>query len=256
MVKPKPVFNQPVATDRRYCIARALYGVFLVLLVMLAAAMIGLKATTINFIEDNRNTGFVFDTGELETVIMAALPRQLYTAPAKLALVASVISVFLGVGQAAIVFMDWKEGKKTQAYTFRRNVMFLHFTNSIIILMALVSLYVTHKSSSHFSERYINNKAERPSSEDGMRYNRGTFDLETWSCELQDVDGARMVQEDYGKQCVVEMAGRAMMIPFLVVGCVLAGLSIWSMIGGARDADGERMKTELVEVEMGKMNAV
>jgi hypothetical protein len=274
LLKPKPVFNQPVATDRRYHVARAAYGVLLVLLVMLAAATIGLKATTINFIEDNRNTGFVFDTGEPETVIMAALPRQLYTAPAKIAMVAGVISVFVGVGHAAFVFMNWKEGKKvrclvilaiessadygtqTQAYAFRRNVMFLHFSNSIIILMALISLYVTHKSSSHFRERYINDKADRPSSEDGMRYNRGTFDLETWSCELQFVDGARMVQEDYAKQCVVELAGRNMMIPLLIVGWALAALSIWQMIGGARDADGERMKTEQVEVEMGKMNAV
>ena len=134
--------------------------------------------------------------------------------------------------------------------------MFLHFSNSILILLALVSIYVTHKSSSHFNEFYIMNKAERPSSEDGMRYNRGTFDLENWSCELQSVDGAKMVQEDYSKQCMVEMAGRNMMIPFLVVGWVLAALSIWQMIGGTRDADGERMKTEQVEVEMGKMNAV
>ena len=145
---------------------------------------------------------------------------------------------------------------QTQAYAFRRNTMFLHFSNSVIILLALVSLYVTHKSSSHFSERYINNKAERPSSEDGMRYNRGTFDLETWSCELRSVNGARMVQEDYARQCVIEMAGRATVIPFLIVGWALAALSIWQMIGGARDADGERMKTDQIELEMGKMNAV
>lgn len=255
-LKPKPVFNQPVATDRRYHIARAAYGVLLVLLVILAAATIGLKATTINFIEDNRNTGFVFDTGEPETVIMAALPRLLYTAPAKIEMVAGIISVSIGVGHAAFVFMNWKEGKKTQAYAFRRNMMFLHFSNSIIVLLALISIYVTHKSSSHFSERYINNKADRPSSEDGIRYNRGTFDLETWSCELRTVDGARMVQEDYAQQCVVEMAGRFIMIPFLVVGSALAALSIWQMIGGARDADGARMKTDQVEVEMEKMNAV
>lgn len=115
LLRPKPVFNQPVATDRRYHIARAAYGIFLVLLVIFAAATIGLKATTINFTEDNRNTGFVFDTGEPETVIMAALPRQLYTAPAKIAMVAGVVSVFVGVGHAAFVFMDWKVGKKVRS---------------------------------------------------------------------------------------------------------------------------------------------
>src|SRR5437763_1569603 len=84
----------------------------------------------------------------------------------------------------------------------------------LVILFALISIYVTHKSSSSFSERYVNRKADRSSSDDGMRYNIGTFDLETWSCELKSVDGARMVWEDYGKQCAIEMAGRDMMIPF------------------------------------------
>lgn len=134
--------------------------------------------------------------------------------------------------------------------------MFLHFSNSILILFALVSIYVTHKSSSHFNERYINRKADRQSADDGMRYNIGTFDLETWSCELKSVAGAQMVWEDYSKQCGIEMAGRGMMIPFLVVGWCLCGLTIWQMIGCRRDADGERIKTEQVELEMGKMNAV
>lgn len=145
---------------------------------------------------------------------------------------------------------------QTQAYAFRRNMMFLHFINSILVLFALVSTYVTHKSSSHFNERYINYKADRASSDDGMRYNIGTFDLETWSCELKIVPGAFMVSEDYRKQCAIEMAGRDMMIPFLIVAWVLCGLSIWQMIGCRRDANGERIKTEQVEVEMGKMNAV
>jgi len=112
LLKPKPVFNQPVATDRQYHIARAAYGFLLIILIGLAAATVGLKAMTINFMEDNRNTGFVFDTGEPETVVMAALPRQLYTAPAKIAMVAGTISIFVGVGHAAFVFMHWKEGKK------------------------------------------------------------------------------------------------------------------------------------------------
>lgn len=145
---------------------------------------------------------------------------------------------------------------QTQAYAFRRNMMFLHFGNSILILFALVSIYITHKSSSHFREGYANNKAERPSSDDGMRYNIGTFDLESWSCELKTVEGARMVWEDYGKQCSIEMAGRGVMIPFLIVGWMLCGMSIWQMIGCKRDADGERIKTEQVELEMDKMNAV
>ncbi|KAJ4294342.1 hypothetical protein N0V90_008032 [Kalmusia sp. IMI 367209] len=251
----KPVFNQPVYTERRYHVTRMLYAVLLALLVMIAAAIIGLKAMTVNFIEDNRDTGFEFKTDEPESVIMAALPRMLYTAPAKLALVAGAISIFVGTTHLAFVVMDWRQGKKTQAYAFRRNMMFLHFGNNILILFALISIFVTHKSTSHFNVRYITNKADRPSSNDGMRYNIGTFDLETWSCELKSVPGAEMVWDDYGAQCSIEVAGRGVMVVFLVVGSALAGLSIWGMIG-RRDATGERIKTEQVDVEMDKMNAV
>lgn len=136
-------------------------------------------------------------------------------------------------------------------------MMFLHFVNSIVILLALVSIYVTHKNSSHFSERYINRKADRTSpTNNDVEYGIGRFDLETWSCDLRSVEGAGMVREDYGKQCDIEMAGRGIMIPFLIVGWILCGLSIKQMIECRRDADGERIKTEQLEVEMGKMNAI
>jgi hypothetical protein len=133
--------------------------------------------------------------------------------------------------------------------------MFLHFGNSVLALLALISLNITHKASSHFSDRYINSKADLDSYLDGMRYDRGTFDLETWSCEFRNVAGAKSVWEDYGKQCAIESAGRGMIIPFLIAAWSLCGLSVWLMIEGWRDADGERIKTEQVELELGKMNA-
>lgn len=133
--------------------------------------------------------------------------------------------------------------------------MFLHFGNTIIILFALISIFVTHRSSSHFNIRYISRAADLPSADDGMRYKIGTFDLETWSCELKTVPGAQMVWDDYSAQCGIEVAGRLSMIAVLAIGTALAGLSIWTMIG-RHDASGERIKTEQVEEEMGKMNAV
>ncbi|PVI07874.1 hypothetical protein DM02DRAFT_511908 [Periconia macrospinosa] len=251
----KPVFNQPVSLQHHHKISRTIHAVVLPLLIIISIVVIVLKALTINFIEDNRDTGFEFQNQE-QNVIMAALPKHLHTTPAKLALVSSAISTFVSIGHLLFIVMDWREGKKTQAYAFRRNIMFVHFSNSILILFALVSLYMTHKSSSHFSERYINFKADlSTSSEDGMRYNRGTFDLETWSCELATVPGASMVSEDYGRQCAAEIAGRGMMIPWLILGWGLTGLSIWGMIGGWRDANGQRVKTNSVEMELGKMRA-
>lgn len=110
--KPKPVFNRPVCTERRYRVARVLFSAFLLLLVIQSTVVIVLKAMTITFIEDNRDTGFAFQAGDTEPTIMAALPRKLYTAPPKLALIAAVISIFVGIGHVGFVFMDWKDGKR------------------------------------------------------------------------------------------------------------------------------------------------
>jgi hypothetical protein len=139
--------------------------------------------------------------------------------------------------------------------------MFLHITNGIFVLFALVSISVTHRSTSHFRDGYVNFVASRM--DDGnpgdnfFRYNIGTFDLETWSCELKDVRGASMVQEDYAKQCAIEVAGRALMIPFVILAWTVAAIGIWGLVGGGRRGpDGERVKTEDVGLDMGKMNAI
>jgi hypothetical protein len=109
----KPVSDQPVHTDKRYHVTRILYTVLLLLLVMIAASIIGLNAMTVNFVEDNRDTGFEFETEDPnDIVILAALPKMLYTAPAKLALVAGAISIFVGATHLAFVITDWKAGKK------------------------------------------------------------------------------------------------------------------------------------------------
>jgi len=111
-VVKKPVFNQPVYTERRYHVTRALYAILLTLLATIAASVIALKAMTVNFIEDNRDTGFEFKTDDGDSVVIAALPKLLYTAPAKLALVAGATSIFVGIAHLAFVVTDWKEGKK------------------------------------------------------------------------------------------------------------------------------------------------
>lgn len=259
------MFNQPFDNVcPHYRIARILYAVFLTLLILISIPVITLKAKTYSFIEENRNTGFVFETTEKDgeqgiSLIMAALPRVLYHAPAKLALITAVLSLFLGAAHLGFVGVDWRSGKRTQTYAFRRNIMFLHLTNGILILFALVSISVTHKSTSHFRDGYVNFRASRmneSSSENVFQYNIGTFDLETWACELRDVRGAAMVTEDYGIQCSVELGGRAVMIPFVIIAWLVAGIGIWGLVGGGRRGpDGERMKTEDVGLEMKKMNA-
>jgi hypothetical protein len=142
--------------------------------------------------------------------------------------------------------------------------MFVHIMNSILVLFALVSIYVTHRSTSHFRDGYVNFRASRMNdgnstdeTTDFFRYNIGTFDLETWSCELMNVRGAAMVHADYAKQCYIEVAGRAIMIPFVIIAWAVAGIGIWGLVGGGRRGpDGERVKTEDLGLEMGKMNAI
>jgi hypothetical protein len=78
-----------------------------------------LKAMTYSFIEDNRMMGFDFETTENdgdpgETIVMAALPKMLFPVPAKLALVAAAISIFLSVAHLGFVGVDWKSGKRVR----------------------------------------------------------------------------------------------------------------------------------------------
>jgi len=249
----------------------------------MAISVIILKAVTYSFIEDNRMMGFNLETtrrnGEPgEEIIMAALPKRLYYVPAKLAIIAGAISLCHGAAHLGFVITDWKSGKRvnesyqcsmpnrltksqTQSYAFRRNIMFLHITNAILVLFALVSMYITHKNSSHFRSGYVAFRASHmhnttEDQESFFRYNVGTFDVETWACELQGVEGAVMVQEDYGRQCGIELAGRAIMVPFVAAAWLVAGIGTWGFIGGGRRGpDGERMKTDELGLEMSKMNA-
>jgi hypothetical protein len=77
-------------------------------------AIIGVKAMTVMFIEENTDKGFDFDTGDPEPTVLAALPRMLYTAPAKLAIVAAVIALCVGIVHGVFVVIDWKDGKRVR----------------------------------------------------------------------------------------------------------------------------------------------
>jgi hypothetical protein len=131
--------------------------------------------------------------------------------------------------------------------------MFLHLLNTLIILFSLIS----------YPTRYVNpNAHKKPHDSNSVRYNIGRFDLETWACELQNQKGAEMVWNDYGAQCRIEMAGRAMMIPFLVVGVLVAGMSVNELVGGKRIEEQKswdkqtKVADEEREVEMSRFNAI
>lgn len=136
--------------------------------------------------------------------------------------------------------------------------MFLHITNSILVLFTLLSIYVTHKNTSHFRDGYVNFRASHMNefdlAENSISYDIGRFDLEIWACELKDVRGASIVKDDYSAQCYIGIVGRVFMIPLVITASVLAGIGIWGLVGGGRRGpDGVRMKTEDIGLELGKM---
>jgi hypothetical protein len=115
-----PMFNRPIGSGcPHHRMARILYTIFLSLLVLISIPVIALKATTYTFIEENRDRGFMFETTEIDgdagmPVVMAALPRMLHQTPTKLALVAAVISIALGVAHLGFLGGDWKSGKRVR----------------------------------------------------------------------------------------------------------------------------------------------
>jgi hypothetical protein len=120
--KEAPMFNRPLDNAcPHHRISRILYAISLSLLVGISIPVVTLKALTYAFAEDNRNTGFVFETTEEDggpgmSVIMAALPRKLHHVPAKIALIAAVLSIFSGLAHLGFVIVDWKTGKRVSQH--------------------------------------------------------------------------------------------------------------------------------------------
>jgi hypothetical protein len=116
IIKPKsqPVFNQPVCTEQEYHVSRTIYVTLLSLMVGVSTAVVGLKAMTLTFIEENMDKGFEFENGDPEPTILAALPRQLYTAPAKLEIIAAVIALIVSLVHGIFIIIDWKTGKRVR----------------------------------------------------------------------------------------------------------------------------------------------
>jgi hypothetical protein len=129
--KASPVFNKPLADGcPHHRLSRILYAVFLPFLIFISVPVVLLKAMTYSFIEDNRDTGFMFETTERdgstgETLVMAALPRMLYHAPAKLALVAAVLSIALGAAHLGFVAVDWRSAKRVRTLFFFTHIHLL-----------------------------------------------------------------------------------------------------------------------------------
>lgn len=140
------MFNRPllVRTEREHRICRILHLTLLLLLVILSIALVSLKSMTVAFIAENAERGFTFDAGirkgvKTEPFVLAALPRNLYDAPAKLAIVAGVVAVAVGVTHGALLI--WDARKSQQVRRPLLEILNNHLSSSI---PASFSTYYSH----------------------------------------------------------------------------------------------------------------
>ncbi|KAF2625507.1 hypothetical protein BU25DRAFT_345841 [Macroventuria anomochaeta] len=246
--------------DRQYRLSRLLLVVSLTLLLLLSIAALVLKAYSYGFIEFNAEMGFYLVNDEVQGEpegenLVAALPHNLFRVPEKLVLVVAMLNILLSTAHLAFVSWDWKSGRRTQTRAFRRNAIVLHIINAILVLTALIAMSVSHKASSPFKYDLIPKtpNAVSPSGYRYYRYDSGIFDLETWTCELENAKGAGEARKDYQAQCDIEVAGRTIMVPFFLVALAVAGLSVWALvIGGKHGTRSEHLYTKDADLEMGK----
>lgn len=144
---------------------------------------------------------------------------------------------------------------QTQTRAFRRNAMIIHTINATLVLTALIAMSASHKASSLFQYELIPKAANAvsPSGFKYYRYDDGTFDLETWTCTLENAGSVGEARKDYAAQCGIEVAGRTIMVPFFLVALAVACLSVWALsVGGNQEARGAQLWTKDVDLEMNK----
>lgn len=133
--------------------------------------------------------------------------------------------------------------------------MILHTINAALVLTALIAMSASHKASSQFQNELIPRtpNAISPSGYKYYRYDAGAFDLETWTCSLENVKSVGEARKDYSAQCGIEVAGRTVMVPFFIVALAVACLSIWVLVvGGKQEPRGRHLWTKDIDLEINK----
>ncbi|KAJ4344958.1 hypothetical protein N0V95_006071 [Ascochyta clinopodiicola] len=256
-----PAVNPPpYSDDHQYRLVRLASVVSLTLLLLLSIPTLVLKAYSYSFIESNAEMGFYLADGGIQGVpksqtLVAALPHYIFRVPEKLVLIVAMLNILLSMAHLAFVAWDWKAGRRTQTRAFRRNAVVLHIINAILVLTALIAIFVSHKASSLFDYKLIpeSPNAVSPSGYKYYRYDAGTFDIETWTCELEKPDIVGEARKDYKAQCGIEVAGRTILVPFFLVAVAVAAVSICALVGGGKqESRSGHLWTKDVDLEMNK----
>lgn len=251
--------SPPYNDNRQHRYTRLLSTVSLTLLLFLSIPALALKAYSYSFIESNVEMGFYLVDAEFPNAtegetLVAALPYNLFRVPEKVVLVVAMLNILLSMAHLAFIAWDWNVSRRTQTRTFRRNAMVLHIINVVLVLFAIIAMSVSHKASSTFEADLIPREpnAVSPSGYRYYRYDSGTFDLETWTCELMKPESVGDARSDYRAQCEIEVAGRTIMVPFFLAALAVAGMSVWAFImGGSQELRSDHIYTKDVDLEAG-----
>ena len=232
----------------------------LILLAPTSLTVLGLKASTLDFISSNsfpKNPDSAFELYPSGRHI-GVLPYYLDTSPEKFIVAASIISTVVSSAALAFALLAWPNGarvgechllpeasrKLTGLQTYRRPPHLfgpsLLGVSALLVTIAFIYLFAIRGRSAHFDPHYAMS--------DGTfgpyyLYDAGPFDLETWSCDLAaylgafhhfDLVAAPKVPSEhsmYRKRCLTERAGRWMLLTLLLVAWAAVLASWWALRG-------------------------
>ena len=137
-------------------------------------------------------------------------------------------------------------------FSRRRIHTTLLILNTILVLSLLITLNIVHAKSARFNIHYTSKYGGYGPS---YIYDKGVFDLETWTCELNSVTTIAEEEQsniggDMGRQCMIERTTRWVMVPLFVLAAMVAGLAVWELVRVERG----RKAGELEEQELYGIN--
>ncbi|KAF2103211.1 hypothetical protein NA57DRAFT_72191 [Rhizodiscina lignyota] len=197
----------------------------------------GLKVSTTQYV--SQNSGALTSSipymgpeyGSSPKDQLAVLPLNFYNWPN--IFVVAIAGIILGL--YVVTFVNWL------AKVFRTGLdLPVHFISplgffllalilAILFIACLGSIYGVHNASAHFDPTYTYYTADDSSFNGSWgpnnKYSGGTFDLETWSCDLTDVSEVSF--PEFGARCWVEKIARWLLIPWAFSAAAAAALAYY-----------------------------
>ena len=131
-------------------------------------------------------------------------------------------------------------------FSRRRIHTVLLILNTMLVLSLLITLNIVHAKSAHFNIHYTSKYGGYGPSD---IYDKGVFDLETWTCELNSVTTIAEEEQsniggDMGRQCIIERTTRWVMVPLFVLAAMVAGLAVWELFRVERGREARELEDQ------------